>query len=434
MFQRDKAWVILNQLLDRYEASKAFVEDSRTTRPIQLRMTDQVVSGYLSGGLDPDEQRLLHAQLKDWETDGIVALKWVKHEEDNLLERVYLDWDGISRAYETLGRTSLKVQLDDLLAELADWEPKLDAPWMSRWLDDVRAQLMTHRRVPTSLIPAEGDRRKLLLAALQGLVDKGDEEMTVRLFSKRYLGSSKAFEQQVQSKLLMLLRKYWWADRMERTGESPETLLEEFADDSRLLAELGIETTHEDVVFCGPLVYRADESTPPIDGRWFPLGLGMDTEMVKRMRVLEVPVQRILTIENKANYRHYIRNERNEDELVVYLAGFASPGMRAFLRQLYRHFERSATDLPAFHHWGDLDYGGILILQNLRERVWPGVQPWRMEPERMDEFLDYVEPFTAEYASKLESLLADQRYEWAHPLVRKLLETGGTLEQEAFLV
>jgi hypothetical protein len=89
---------------------------------------------------------------------------------------------------------------------------------------------------------------------------------------------------------------------------------------------------------------------------------------------------------------------------------------------------------PTFQHWGDLDYGGILILQHLQNTCWPEVQPWRMNPELLDKFADLVEPFESIYRDKLKRLLENEKYRWAHPLLEKILEIGGTLEQEAILL
>ena len=436
----DLASIVLRRLLDKYESSKAHVDKTRTHRPIQVRMTDDTLPGYCSGIVDPNECHQLHVQLNEWAQAGIVNLKWVKHEEGNLLEYVRLEWDGIENAYEMVGRTPLDSVLKGVMKELDEWERKLSVPWLLRWLNDVRNKIKMNGRIPGKLIPVDENRRKLLLAALAGLVDKGDEALPLRLFSKRYLGSSKAFEQQVQGMFQVLVRRYWLVERITEDGSDATAISEELSDVSKLMAELGIETTHDDVTVCGPLVYRIANgdatatSAPVIDGSWFPFGLGMDTDMVARMIFQDMPVRRILTIENKANYRQYIRHERAADELVVYLGGFASPSMRRFLRKLHGFFDAPRQVLPEFRHWGDLDYGGILILQHLRDKVWPEAQPWRMEPNWLDEFSDFVEPFRPDYALKLESLLVSASYEWAYPLIRKLLDTSGTLEQEAFLV
>ena len=233
--------------------------------------------------------------LQRWADRGVVALKWVKHEAGNMLDRVYLQPAGTGDAYALLGRTPKAADLERIAAELTWWRSLPCADWMQRWLDDVEAVVRTDRRLLTSLIFAEDDKRALLLQALHGLVAKGDEELSVR-----------------------------------------------------------------------------------------------------RLEMVDMPVRRVLTIENKANYRHYVAGDIQADELVVYLGGFHSPGKRLFLRQLREAVTQQGASV-AFHHWGDLDYGGILILQSLRDAVLPELMPWRMEPEWLQKLQAYVEPFDDAY-------------------------------------
>ncbi|WP_026961450.1 Wadjet anti-phage system protein JetD domain-containing protein [Alicyclobacillus herbarius] len=414
---------VVAELLHRYESSKAFALGQPTARRVQLRIEERFVPGYLSGLADPDLIHAFHADLVGLERTGVLELKWVKHEEGNLLERVYLQWSGIERAYAWLGRRPLRDELADIATELEAWRPRLRTSWLQQWLDDVLVHLREQGRFPTSLLPVEADRRQLLLAALAGWVDKGDEEMTLRLFSKRYLRDSKAFERQVQERFLAVVRRYW---------PPAQRLLEVGVGDAELLAELGISTSHDDVAFAGPLGLRLDGHE--VDVSSFPYGLALGTESLRKFHVVSAPIQRVITIENKANYRYYVRQDRARDELVVYLAGFASPAVRRLLQAVRECFLTRRQPLPRLQHWGDLDYGGILILQHLRESVWPEAISWRMEPVWLDKLREYVAPFDARYRDKLARLLEDERYVAEWPLVRKLLEVGGTLEQEAFLV
>lgn len=436
---RGWAEVVLDKLLDKYEASAAFVREEWTVRRIQLAMSDAAVPKYKSGGMEPDSRRELHTTLLQWADDGIVELDWARFEKGNLLARVLLCWDGIDRAYQVLGREPKTEELLRLREELEVYRDRLSASWMQVWLKDVTAFVNDKKSVPESLIPADDQKRALLLEALVGIVDKGDETLPMRLFSKRYLKSSKVFEQQVRTRFISLLRQYWVPARFDRDAVG----LSLTSEDSALLAEVGIEVTHEDVALCGPVVMRWAGATKTrqadvmLDGSLFPFGLALDTEVLDKMEIVQLPVARVLTIENKANYRHYIRNEQRPDELTIYLGGFPSPGKRRFLRRLWQYAEtRSAgtSEQLAFHHWGDLDYGGILIGQTLRESVWPTMQPWRMEPEWLDKLIDFVEPFDAPYRGRLESLLDNNDYGVWHHLIQKLLQVGGTLEQEALLV
>lgn len=452
-----EAQKLLHLILDRYESSKAFTSGEETARRVQVSVTDHVVSGYVSGGMDPDVRRAFHKTLEQWAAQGVIRLEWVRFEVGNLLRRVVLEWDGIERAYAILGRTPKRDELAAVREELMDFRRRLSHDWMQRWLDEVLLTMDERKTLPHTLIPTEAEKRDWLLQTLAGVVDKGDEELPMRLFSKRYLGSSKLFEQQVRTRLTTLLRRYYrpfgqpflQADdsgydpgyregRGHANGLESKTADMELAagalEDEQLLAEIGIELTHEDVAFCGPIRFRI-EGADELNLTRFPTGIALDTEVLRRLEITHLPVARILSIENKANYRYYIRNERQAGELVVYLGGFHSPGKRLFLRRL-RDFVRVANPgSTTFYHWSDLDYGGILITQSLRETVWPDVKAWRMEPVWLQTYAGFVEPFPNDaYRRRLEGLLANHRYDSFHPLIKELLRVQGTLEQEAFLV
>ncbi|MCL6517894.1 Wadjet anti-phage system protein JetD domain-containing protein [Alicyclobacillus sp.] len=434
---------VLSSLLDKYERSRALAEGSSARRP-QVRMTDAVVPGYTSGWLDPETRRTLHQDLVDLADRGVVALRWVRFEEGNLLERVYLEWAGLADAYAFTGRRPLRDEMTALAETVQRWrdaQSSAGAPaWMIRWADDVLLAIRERGRVGAQLLPGGAEDRRLLLLALAGLVKKGEQVLPVRLFSTRYLGDSKAFERRVQSRLIGLLQRYALAE-----WGMPDAEL--FADPADLLREVGLETTHDLITFCGPVAFScfardAGSSLPLADGAdgqalrgdLLPHGVSMDAADVDAVHWHQVDCQRILTIENKANYRAYVRQERRQDELVVYLGGFASPGQRRWLRSIRRWFQDHDRPLPPLHHWGDLDYGGILILQHLRDTCWPEAQPWRMEAEWLERHRDRLERFDEEYRLKLARLLDQERYAWAHALIRALLAAGGTLEQENLLV
>jgi hypothetical protein len=435
---------VLSVLLDKYERSRALTSGPSARRP-QVRMVDGVVPGYASGSLDPDARRTLHQDLARLADAGVVALRWVRFEEGNLLDRVYLEWDGVERAYALTGRTPLRDEMAAVAQEVTAWrerEAAKGAPaWMLQWADDVVAAVRARGRVGSQLFPQDPADRRALLRTLAGLVDKGDEVLPMRLFSTRYLGDSKAFERQVQSRLLGLLQRYalpaWGVD-------DPDV----FSDPADLLREVGLEVTHDLITFCGPVVFSfaASAGSAPgavaagvvdagtVNAGALPHGVAIDAADVDGLVWQEVRCARILTIENKANYRAYVRRERHPDELVVYLGGFASPGQRRFLRSLRQWLARQGRALPPLDHWGDLDYGGILILQHLRDTCWPEARPWRMETEWLSRHRDRLEPFDDAYREKLARLLEQERYGWARPLLEALLAAGGTLEQEALLI
>ncbi|MBE3551950.1 MAG: DUF2399 domain-containing protein [Kyrpidia tusciae] len=434
---------ILDALLKKYESSQALVKGSSRRRP-QVSPSESVVPGYVSGGMDPEVRKRFHGELARLEQEGVVSLRWVRFEEGNVLDRVYLEWEGVDRAYACLGRAPVREESAALAEEMEDWLDGL-APtgawaWVERWVEDVVDAARGRGRVGPRLVPGDPEERRRLLNAIEGLIREGGESLPVRLFSKRYLGNSKAFEQQVQGRLIGLLQRY----AVPSWGADPDM----YSEPADLLREVGIEVTHDWVAFCGPIRFRFRQAVATQDewggpggqgGAWvdagaLPHGLAIDAADVDRLEFERASCTRIVSIENKANYRAYLRSERREGELVLYLGGFASPGQRRFLRRLRAWWEGRGESPPPFDHWGDLDYGGILILQHLRETCWPEAAPWRMDPEILCQYADRLEPYDATYRAKLERLLEQERYRWAWPLVRVLLEKGGTLEQEATLV
>ena len=425
---------ILTQLMDKYENSASFRSGKPSMQRVQLSLTDAVMQGYKSGEMDPEMRQALHVELIHLADKGLIELRWVKFEKGNILDKVYLQWDCIDQVYSYLQRISLREELNDFTVEMENWLRAVtdnEVPetwhWLHTWATEVATVVHLRGKIPSSLIPDEPKPRQLLLNSLIGLVQKDQEILPMRLFSKRYLGHSKLFERQVQPYLVRLLRKYSW--RFDENFD-PDAI----NDDSVLLREVGIETAHEDIAFCGPIRFQYDPQNSIVDTNIFPHGLAIDSADVGQIQILNLSVSRILTIENKANYRFYVRNERRQDELVIYLGGFASPGQRRFIRLLRSYAEHNCSVPPTFQHWGDLDYGGILILQHLQNTCWPEVQPWRMNSELLDKFADLVEPFESIYRDKLKRLLENEKYRWAHPLLEKILEIGGTLEQEAILL
>lgn len=82
-------------------------------------------------------------------------------------------------------------------------------------------------------------------------------------------------------------------------------------------------------------------------------------------------VQRIVTIENKANYEEM---KYREDTLYLFCHGFYSPKERIFLKRL---MEVAEGEIQYFH-WGDMDMGGIRIFRFNKKNIFPKLKPYKM--------------------------------------------------------
>ena len=129
--------------------------------------------------------------------------------------------------------------------------------------------------------------------------------------------------------------------------------------------------------------------------------------------------------ENKANYE---KMDFDPKTLYIYCHGFLSPAERKFLSALVL---LAAPD-TAYFHWGDMDYGGIRIFLFLQKRLFPDVQPWKMDPEHYKWALERGAgiPLEAGKREKLEKLDAGM----LTPLKEQILEHGQEIEQELLLL
>lgn len=339
--------------------------------------------------MDPDIRTELHATLEHWQSGGLLDLKWVRFEEGNLLERIYLTERGAAEGFQVLGRLSRADIVQAVRRNLAAVFDALSVDWMRLWLTDVLAALDERATVPGHLLPTDPEKLGWLLQSLMGIVDKGDEELAMRVFSKRYLRDSKLFERHVKSWIAKLYRKYgaqgveaWKGPGFAGPGPvaspstrlhaansedsqataaltdsnhaQPDSVYGDLLSDDDALAELGIVISGEDISFCGPLTLMVADRM--VDCSVFPRGVSLDSATLLDALIVNLPVQRILSIENKANYRHYIARERRNDELVVYAGGFHSPHKRKFLAKLRESlFSAPRQSELSLWHWGDLD-------------------------------------------------------------------------------
>jgi len=145
------------------------------------------------------------------------------------------------------------------------------------------------------------------------------------------------------------------------------------------------------------------------------------------------PVSRVLLIENKANYEHYIRRNRKEDEVVIYHGGFYSPVKGLLIRKVYEALKANNQEILV-DHWSDIDLGGFRIFNRLKKNIIPEVKPFQMDLIALEAMKPYWRPIGKAYAEKLEQLLEDASFAEFHEVIRVMLKEKCKVEQESFLV
>jgi hypothetical protein len=409
---------ILNILLDKYEASVHFKEGRLSSRRIIMCFNDKDFPYYDIENYDSKSE--IHYIIDLLENKGIVEVQWLKLQKNNIIEKIYLNTNYLNEAYIEAERKPKLEQLSELLDNVNNLRSEIRIDWICKFLDFVIEEIKIKKR-QSKYIPRDRGQQELLFLTLKGIQSKGTEEILERVFSRRYLSNSKNFENEVKSRLITIIKDFLLKDD---DWENKEDLKE------ATLQEIGIVKSSEELLFCGPISIKLGDSI--LDFKPFIHGSSMNTNMIKEFCVQTLNVNKVITIENKANYQIYIKRKPDR-ELVVYLGGFYSPIKKIFLEKIYQHSRINDCSIE-FYHWGDIDYGGFKIFEKLQSQIIEGLRPLNMDIKTLNRYLEYSDSIDKDYKIMLSSLLENKKYIVFHELIHEMIRMGIKLEQEALLV
>jgi hypothetical protein len=283
---------IINLLLDKYEQSRHFQGTAQVNRRVMLKFNKNDFPLYDIEKVEVKEA--IHHAALSLQKQGLIAVEWMKYEVGNIMSRVFLNLDMLPEAYAFVQRKGKEEILSEMHHKLKELESCISIPWIKRFCTSMLQEIEERKDFPKYLPKNEEDFH-LLLAALRGIEEKGEDELLERIYSCRFLGGSKEFEKRMRSRLITIIRNF---------------LLEgQDMDDEEILEHIGLIKTSEDLSFFGPLVINLHGQV--IDFSTFLYGASMNTEMIRNFEVAELPVDRVVTIENKAAYLEYIINARS---------------------------------------------------------------------------------------------------------------------------
>lgn len=417
---------VLNQLIDKYERSKHYFE-SGSARRVILKAGE--IKLYHSGNYS--DKQAVHEAVEGLRSREFIEYQWVAYEENNLLDKLFLNLNRLEAAYEFLSRVPLMRQIETARLALETLNSPLS--WVKVYQEDMIRCLCEERRFHR-LMPQEPDKLEMLLATLKGLGEIS--ELTERIFSTRYLGNSKTFERAVRSRLITILKTY----------VDPEM------EEDQLLASVGVVRNYDELLLKGDLSVL-------LGGHWLDLGVfsygtSLNPETIRRLEAIDVRGGTVLTVENKAVYYEYIKRA-HKDEIVIYLGGFFGKYTRLFLEKLREaaqsipldepmvmnpaSFAASASPVTAkrqlqYSHWGDIDLGGFMIYDTLKVILGEGLEPLKMDLETLLDNMDQTMTFGEDYAERLNRYLERNPETEFSEVIRYMLAHRVRLEQEALVL
>ncbi len=403
---------ILHALLDLHEKRsldrRARGRADAAAQALRVRLSLLDLPGYFDQR-DPLPRRQTNEQLGRCQRAGWLALEWKRLAEGELLERVELLPAGRQPVYALLGRRPEARRRADLaeilLGQRFRFEP---GDWRRRAIDDTLRQIEDGRS-PAPFDPRQPELAEDLLtvmAALDGL----EGETPYRVFSVRLFGDSKRFDP-LAGPLATLARRARAEWRGWPTAE--------------LLRELGL------VANPSLLLLRGDWCLEDGEGRRLELAgfepaVGVTAQQILRLSRVRARAARVICVENLTSF-HALADLADPEMALLCLAGNPGPATRKLLRLLDGERPPGQTILA----WNDIDYGGLNILAQLRQRVSPEIGAWRMDRATLDAHARWARPLTAGDRRGLMRLAGRPELDDRHALIEHMLERGLKLEQEA---
>ena len=228
----------------------------------------------------------------------------------------------------------------------------------------------------------------------------------MREMSMKVYGDSKYFENVSLQPVCSMLRKY--SKQNLRDGELLDEIL--------LLYHIAIEP--QKLCIKGKVIIHISGKEVDISG--FSEGIEFQASDLINIQSIKLMVPNFMTIENRASYLRYGR----DDVVVFYLGGYANRYQRDFIKMVYA----SNTD-ACYLHFGDIDAGGFWIHHNLCEVTGVNFELFSMSAHELEnrDFASCLHELSGNDKVRLQELKKSDAYE---EVVQYMLRNNVKLEQE----
>jgi hypothetical protein len=278
-------------------------------------------------------------------------------------------------------------------------------------------QLKAHKS-PAPFNLADDEWNQDLLAALIALPDEAPgtdvrEEIPYRTFSVRVFNDSKRFD--TLKRAIARLARYHQPEWRPLTNRE-------------ILRELGLVANPDHLFLYGPWQLVDAHGQVMSLCEFYP-AVGIPSALATALCRVQTSASRVVCVENLAPFYELVRHE-GSGLAALCLAGNPSPATRHLLRCLSQELPLDAPLLL----WADIDYGGLSILGQLREKVSARFAPYRMDISTLEAHARWAQPLSAADERNLARLKNHPLLTDMVPLIEHALRRGIKLEQEAVVL
>lgn len=406
---------LLSHLLNKYERSKHLSQPGASSRRVMLRIENDEFPEY--DYEDAQVRDKWNEAVKALEARGLIKAEWVHGRP--VLSCVTLNLEHLSECYQITGRTHPR-ELSSMVAQKIESSlSQATTDWIVGWKENVCHQAKVLFRVP-AYCKKDLSLLDKLLTAFTVYDSLHGESITMRAFSSRCYHNTKTFEREVRDQFLRIALEY--SQKLKEACEQSEM------GDREQLAYLGIYARPELYELSGNCIIQTENGNIGVNVVT-PYGLALPSPCVDLIQAFDLRgIQKIVFIENKTNYDEYVTTELHPEELAVYHGGFLSPQKRKFFEKMAASIKKQTT----IFFWADIDLGGFQMFERL-QAIFPSLLPMRMSAEDVVSLHSTGLKRPERYLGEIQAAIDGGKYPLFHEAMKKIVEYGVTIEQEAFL-
>ncbi len=242
--------------------------------------------------------------------------------------------------------------------------------------------------------------------AVVAAIEKIDDEVLLRNFSKKQFGDSKLLEKKA-SIIMKIFREF--------NGE-------EYADFTDFCKAHRIEKNAGYAYMKNGITFKINQQEIDLDKLNVEISLSNDA--IQALEIVSISKKKVITIENLTTFYYY-----NDDEaIILYLGGFHNQTKRLLIEKIHKF----APDLEWFH-MGDIDWGGFQIFFDLCKKTGIHFKPFHMGIEELQKYKEECLCLTDYDKKNLKKMLQENIDNPFAETIQYMLANGYKLEQESLI-
>lgn len=392
---------IINKLITLFENSKQSWQNDAKSRAIRLSVEKEpLFKDYAHSAeayLYRDE---IEKDIACLEKQGFVIV--AKDKYTGLLKNIDLNISNVNNAYLFIERTPVNDILESEKVKISEMQNAYkESNLLSKYYQHLLNLIDNHKNRDKYYKEIDD---LITQSKIVDAIEKQDEDIFVRVFSKKKFGDSKLVEKR-ESKLMQLFNEF---------GNDEYTSFTDLLETHNIVKNKGNAIAKHGITF------SINNQTIDLDAMNEEFYFSMD--MLLKMQIRNISKTKVITVENLTSFYMF----EDSEAVILYLGGFHNSAKRQLIKKIH-DFNPNLQ----FYHTGDIDCGGFEILIDLRNKTGIDFKPLLMGIKEIAQYKNECQHLTENDKKRLTSLLCSKEASDFEDVIKYMLKNNIKLEQES---